>query len=155
MQHFILFLCLMGLEAQSFAKEFLPKGCQAMPIEESIVLQKQKNHLVMMHSLSRYEIWLANREQNRLTASIVPGMWSVFYAPQGMSQWQCIQSEPGHEQKVACGQVLALCDRPAKPPKKDFSKLNFWVANNLSYSELDAYLQRVGWRMQMSKSKAE
>jgi hypothetical protein len=155
MQHFILFLCLIGFDSLLYAKEFLPKDCQALPIEDTIVLQKKKNHLVMMHSLSQYEIWLANREQNRMTASIVPGMWSVFYAPQAKSQWQCIQSEPGHEQKVPCHEVLALCDRTAKPPKKDFSKINFWVANNLSYSELNAYLQRMGWRMEVSQNKPE
>lgn len=152
MRHFIFILGLFAFHGLTYAKEFLPKDCHAIPIDKEVILEKQKDHLLMMHNLSRDEIWLANREQGRLTVSMAPGLWSVFYAPQGKSQWHCIQSEPGHEQKIPCHQVLALCEREARPPKKDFSKLNFWVANNLSYSELDAYLQRVGWRLVLVKT---
>ncbi len=130
----------------SFSKEFLPKDCHAVPIDETIALSQQKNHILLMHSLSNYEIWLANPKQSRLTVSLVPGEWSAFYAPKDKAQWFCIQSQPGHEQKVPCQQVLALCDWSATAPKKEISKINSWVANNLSYSELHAYLQRIGWQ---------
>ena len=147
MRQLISFLCLLACIHLGYAKEFLPKNCHAVPIGDEVIFEKNKKQLEMIHALSTHQIWLANRENSRLTVSITPGLWSVFYAPHVKSQWHCIQSEPGHEQQVPCQQVLALCERTAKPPKKDFSKFDFWVVNNLSYSELDAYLQRMGWRL--------
>lgn len=142
----------MSFCALGIAKEFLPKGCHAFPIENMVELKQQKNHLILIHSLSNYEIWLANQQQAKLTVSLVPGEWSAFYAPQGQVQWYCIQSQPGHEQKVSCQQVLAACDWSAKPPQKEIAKINSWVANNLSFSEMHAYVQRLGWRF---KDKAK
>ena len=136
------------------AQEFLPKGCHAVPIGDEIQLTAQKNQLFFIHSLSRYEIWLANSSQRRLTTSIVPSLWSVFYAPKLNSKWRCIQSEPGHEQKVSCHQVLALCEWPAKTLDKKLNHHNAWLAYNMHFSELSAYLQRQGWQFN-AKSKSE
>lgn len=153
MRQFIVVL-LMGFFAPIWALEFLPKGCHAMPLGDAVRLMPQKDHLLFVHSLSRHEIWLANAKQPRLTTSIVPGFWSVFYAPKFKSSWKCIQSEPGHEQKVACHEVLAVCEWPVSLPDEKLQKINAWMAHNMHFSEISAYLQRTGWQLK-TQSKSQ
>lgn len=145
MRYLILMLVL-GFFKPLCAEEFLPKGCHALPQGDDLKLTSNKGQLFFIHSLSRYEIWLANPQQQRFTTSIVPGLWSVFYAPKFESSWRCIQSEPGHEQKVACQQVLAVCQWSVKAPDENLQKNNAWQAYNMRYSEISAYLQRMGWQ---------
>lgn len=141
---FVVFALLFSINVS--AKEFLPKNCQSVMVADSLELQPKKAHMVLIHSLSNYEIWLANSRNPKMTVSLVPELWSTFYAPQAKEQWSCIQVSPGHEQKVACQQVLAMCELAAQVPDKSNAKINSWVANNLSYSEMAAYLQRIGFQ---------
>ncbi len=153
MRQFIVVL-LLGLYSSIWAQEFLPKGCHALPLGDDVQFMPKKDHLLFVHSLSPHEIWLANVKQQRMTTSVVPGLWSVFYAPKFESSWRCIQSEPGHEQKVACHEVLAVCEWPIQSPNAQLKRLNAWIAYNMRFSEISAYLQRTGWQLKIdSKSQ--
>lgn len=128
------------------AKEYLPTGCQAVALQgmniDSIPTTKK---LYFFHNISGKEIWLANRQSPKLTVGMQPEAWNILYAPQQPLSWRCIQVETGHEQQVACQEVMALCEWAAQAPDSLNTKSASWLVENQSILVAKAYLQRMGW----------
>lgn len=137
-----------------FAKEIFPKGCEAKSIEqEHLQLNASSRQLMFMHNISENNIWLANSSHPRLTLEMKPGQWNVLYLPHGQDVWKCVQSIPGHEQQISCQTGIALCEWSAKIDKSKRPKQGMWLAENTSYAEAKAYLQRMGWLFEKTGSK--
>lgn len=144
---FGLFCSLMIMLAASHAKEYYPNHCHAMVLDSPLFqLAPQKKQLINFHNISNTDIWLGNFQSPRWTLKLLPGQWSVFYAPKQQVSWKCIESRIGHEQQVACQEVLAVCQTSANPPKKDAMTINQWLLENKGIVAVDAYLQRMGWQ---------
>ena len=128
------------------AKEYLPKGCQAIALEDNqIHFAIKPQQLLFFHNITESEIWLANRESPKLTVGVQPTAWNVLYMPIQESTWRCIQSQKGHEQQVSCKDVIAVCEWNAEAPKSLRTKNNLWLVENQSIGYAKAYLQRMGW----------
>lgn len=137
-----------------FAKEIFPKGCEAKSIDQpQLQVPAARNQLVFLHNLSENHIWLANPVHPKMTVEMKPGQWNVLYLPKGDDTWKCIQSIPGHEQQISCQIGMAVCQWSAKISKSKRPKQNTWLAENTSYAEAKAYLQRMGWLFERTGSK--
>lgn len=137
-----------------FAKEIFPEGCSAQSIDQpNIEISKGRHRLFFLHNLTNTHIWLANRENARLTVEMQPGQWNVLYVPRTSETWKCVQATPGHEQQVPCQSGIALCEWDAKIAKSKRPKQSIWLAENTSYAEAKAYLQRIGWLFNGTASK--
>lgn len=141
-----IFLILNICSKLSLAKEYLPKGCQAIALQGmNIDSAPTTKRLYFFHNISGKEIWLANRQFPKLTVGVQPEAWNILYVPQQASSWRCIQVETGHEQQVACQEVIALCEWVAEAPETLKTKNASWLVENQSILVAKAYLQRMGW----------
>lgn len=144
---FGLFCSLMLLLATLHAKEYYPKHCQAMVLDSPLLQFKaQKKQLFYIHNISHDDIWLGNLQSPRWTLKLLPGHWSVFYAPKQNISWKCVESRLGHEQQASCVDVIAVCQSASNPPQKDAMTINQWLIENQGIVAVDAYLQRMGWQ---------
>ena len=144
---FGLFCSLMIMLAAGHAKEYYPRYCHAMVLNSRLFqLAAQKNQLINIHNISNTDIWLASVQFPRWTLKLLPGQWSVFYAPKQKLSWQCVESRLGHEQLVSCQDVLAVCQTNANPPQKEAMRIDQWLLENKGIVTVDAYLQRMGWQ---------
>ena len=145
--HFIIIsFILTSMSGLVLAKEYLPRGCQAVALQgmtmDSLASSEK---LYFFHNISGKEIWLANRQSPKLTVGMKPQEWNVLFTPAQALSWRCIQVEKGHEQQVACQEVLALCEWSVEPPESLTTKTALWLIENQSITESKAYLQRMGW----------
>jgi len=142
LQVMVLLLC----STYIHAKEYLPKGCQAIALEDKqIHFASKPQQLLFFHNITESEIWLANRETPKLTIGLQASCWNVLYMPIQEATWRCIQSQKGHEQQVSCKDVMAVCEWLAEAPKSLQTKNNLWLVENQSITFAKAYLQRMGW----------
>jgi hypothetical protein len=130
----------------ALAKEYLPTGCQALALQGmNIESQASTEKLYFFHNISGKEIWLANRQSPKLTVGMQPEAWNILYVPEQALSFRCIQVETGHEQQVACQEVMALCEWSVRPPESLKTKNASWLVENQSILVSKAYLQRMGW----------
>lgn len=142
----ILLFCVSPLNG--WAKEIFPKLCEPLPVETSFLdVKSNAKEVLFFHNISEYPIWLASLKSSRWTTQLVPDHWAVLYAPTKIGRFRCVQSQMGHEQQVACGEVLAICAQKVMVPKQDLEKLNQWLANYSTWMEARAYLERTGWKI--------
>ncbi len=153
-QSIIAFFVLFLLIVKTYAQEVLPNGCIAVVIKNDIVtLKVDKNMFIFIHNLSEENVWLVNQAdvdnpQSALSSEIVAGTWSALalnQAPQEL-KLSCIESKPGHEQKVSCQDVLAICQWPNTKISED-KKGIFFVAESMDLSGLTAYSERNGYSL--------
>ncbi len=144
----ILFL----LMVKGYTQEVLPSGCIAVVIKSDIVtIPAEKYIFLFLHNLASNDVWLVHQPQgndlqSNLTSKMSAGMWSALFLnkqPQEM-RFNCIESKPGHEQKISCKDVLAICQWPnVKIPAN--KKGTFFVAESMDLSGLTAYSERNGY----------
>ena len=128
------------------AKEIFPKGCVPQRVtEEHVNLVAEKPALVMIHNLSNMNIWITHPEAKDpgvsagWTSLVEAGNWSALALAKGPFELGCIESKPGHEQQVACSEVLAICQWSDVTMPKDATG-TFWAGENLTLSALTAHV---------------
>jgi hypothetical protein len=137
-----------------WAEEYFPKGCRPISVSDAKMDIKVKpNHILFFHNLSNKQIWLANRHYRQLTRGLAAERWSALYAPNTELTWRCIQSEQGHEQHVACQEVIGVCSWAAKAPTTMRKVKMQWLLENQNVAYGKAYLQRMGWLFNQKRSK--
>jgi hypothetical protein len=137
-----------------FAQEVLPRGCVALVIKNDIVsISKDKNKFLFIHNLSEDNIWLVSQIENNnlqsvLSSKMDAGSWSALILNQEPKdiKFSCIESKPGHEQKISCQEALAICQWPNTKIPED-RKGVFFVAENMDLSSLTAYSERNGYSL--------
>lgn len=138
----------------SFANEVLPKGCIAIVVKGDYVnLKADKNMFIFVHNLSQNNVWLVNNNQTgdlypSFSGRIDAGSWSALGIREGVKDLKinCVESTPGHEQRVACEEVLAICNWPHTKISEDRKGIYF-VAENMDLSSLRAYSERNGYSL--------
>lgn len=150
----ILFFIVFGLNAKTVAEEVLPAGCSAVVVKDDVVnLPKNKAKFVFIHNLSENNLWLVRQvtEQNSqvvLSSKMGAGTWSALILGQNSKdiKFSCIESKPGHEQKISCQDVLAICQWPHTKIPEDIKDV-FFLAENMDLSGLSAYSERNGYSL--------
>jgi hypothetical protein len=142
------------LASNVLAQEVLPTGCVALVIKNDIVsLSKDKNKFLFIHNLSQDNIWLVSQIENNnlqsvLSSKMDAGSWSALILNQESKdiKFSCIESKPGHEQKISCQEALAICQWPNTKIPED-RKGVFFVAENMDLPSLTAYSERNGYSL--------
>ncbi len=133
------------------ADEIYPTGCVPLVLSGDVVhLPVEKLSVTMFHNLSSDDLWITHAASgegvNRAWSSrLQASNWSALIVKDDPIELSCIESRPGHEQHVACVQVLAACQWQAIDlPKK--SKDTVFAAENMQLSPLMAYIDRQGFK---------
>lgn len=137
------------------AKEIYPDGCSPFPIsgkEENAMLKTSKPSLLMLHNLTNADVWVTHPVKEPgasagWTTLLSKDNWSALFLTEKQFQLSCIEENPGHVQQVLCKDVLAVCvwKNLTLSENDDLIKNTFWAGENMSLSELTAYLARSGF----------
>ncbi len=146
-------LCLLSLDV--YAQEIYPSGCVPWPIYEAIpTLTTTQPLILMFHNLSKNNVWIARAVSQRgmqagLSSLLEAGKWSslAINVDKNAMPIQCIESKPGHEQKISCAEVLAICQWPKSKFPKPNSGIH-WAGENMHLAPLQAFLARQGYGLQ-------
>jgi hypothetical protein len=142
-------LCCFGLTPVLHAAEFLPAGCVPIVVEQLIQFPADKPGLMMIHNLSTTTIWLIPETpptdpDANWNSALARGHWSALNLDNNSLALHCIESKPGHEQEIPCGERIAVCQWiPSAHPDKP--KGIFWAGENQALTPLIAYLGRQGF----------
>jgi hypothetical protein len=138
------------------AEEVFPNDCKALVITGELVqLPKTPSALVMLHNLSNTDLWITHPTKEGSanagwSSRLQTGNWSALARSGAAFELSCIESRPGHEQQIPCASVLAVCQwSDAKMPPK--SSGTFWAGENMSLSQLRAYVERRGFVVSEAK----
>ena len=133
------------------AEEIFPKDCKAFVVQgEQVQLPPLKNAVVMLHNLSNHDLWIthpsgeAGGANAGWSSQLQAGNWSALAHSGKDFALNCIESMPGHEQQISCATVLAVCQWPNTQMPANTSG-TFWAGENMSLSELMAYIERRGF----------
>ncbi len=134
------------------AQEIYPAGCNPLVVRHDLVrLSTEKPVVVMMHNLSSAELWITHPAtdsgmQAGWSSRLESDKWSALALEKTTKKFElsCIESKPGHEQQIACSDVLAVCQWPdTKFPEKKAGV--FWAGENMALLPLKAYIERLGF----------
>lgn len=145
----IITFALILLSPMTFAEFTLPDGCKPIQVKgEEIAIPENKESLVYIHNLTKNDLWLTHPESNPEiggTSSRLQGSnWSALSVNKGPFAIHCIESTPGHEQKIPCENAVALCQwNNVKMPAT--AKGNFWAAEDQSLAALTTTLGTQGF----------
>jgi len=134
----------------TYAEDILPIGCRPFPINGAIAtLSTKTTDLFMIHNLSNADLWLTRPISDPsasagFSSRLQADLWSALLLREPSFEISCIESKPGHEQQVACSEVLALCQWPNMKAPKSLPG-TFWAGENKPLSALTAYLGRRGF----------
>lgn len=150
----ILFIIILFSSWLVRAQEIFPNGCLPVVIDNDLVtLAAEKYAFVVLHNLSKNDLWIihpANDDGSQAAwiSKIQSDKWSSLVLNKQASEltFSCIESRPGHEQKINCRDVLAICSWPnASVP--DNRKGIFWLAEDMDMLPLTAYIERLGFKL--------
>lgn len=142
-----------------WAEEALPVGCRAISVQEqtSVMLKSEQPRLILIHNLSANELWITHpviepSASAEWSSRIQESQWSALFVQDKQFELSCIESKPGHEQQVACANVVALCSFDGITMPKTEHPATSWAAEDMPLSALIAYLGRMGYVLPTSKS---
>lgn len=147
---------LLGISIMAQAKEEFPLSCRVLPIDELVVLKAKQQQMVLFHNVFTNDVWITHPVSDPgasagWSSRLEAGNWSAFVVDKETFELNCIESRPGHEQQIACRQVLQVCEWPAvKIPAENTGM--FWAGENLPLKELIAHLNGRGFIMPMTSN---
>ena len=117
---------------------------------EAASLHAKEPQLMFIHNLSDSDLWITHPvEEANASAGwasrIKAGNWSALVVAENDFILNCVESKPGHEHKVSCEEVIAVCtwDKMRLSPEQSAS--SFWAGEDVQLSPLMAYLSRRGF----------
>lgn len=133
----------------------LPDACKPISITgESALLKTKKPMLVMIHNLTKSDLWLTHPIMEPSASAgwnsrLQANHWSAFLLDpssiKGNSfELQCIESKPGHEQQVTCAEAISICRLSVTMPAQK-TPSSFWAGEDLALNPLMAHLARRGF----------
>lgn len=143
-----LFLVLMFINSYAMAAVEFPTNCQGIAnVEQNWVIDSAKPSLYLINNQSEHDLWLIHTQKNPSasagwTSQLSPGKWTAIMMDRKGFTFSCTESRPGHEQRVACSNAIAVCLQQAKLPSKNGGA--YWVAENLPIKQLISAIQRRG-----------
>lgn len=146
----ILSIILLLLTWGAHADESFPSGCKAFRVqEEPLLLSAPKPLLVMIHNLSNTELWITHPESEPSASAgwssrVQAGHWSALVLREKSFELSCIESKPGHEQKVPCAGVLAVCQWTDLTMPGEGNE-TYWAGEDMTLPDLKGHLEREGF----------
>lgn len=141
-------LILMAVGAR--AGEIFPVGCTPLVVHDELIkLSADKPVVVMIHNLSKMDIWMTHPESEPSanagwSSHLQAGHWSALALDKKIFELSCIESRPGHEQQVPCAGLVVACQwLNAKMPKKESG--TFWAGEDMILSALTAHVGSRGF----------
>lgn len=144
---FTLLVCTFSWGNASFMQR-----CHPISIKNDVALLKvKKPALIVLHNTSEHTVWLTHPIKNPgasagWTSELSANHWSaLFLTPEKESfKLACIKSIPGHEQRVACVEVLRLCTLSTQSVPKN-ANTAFWALENINKNDLNPKLVQRGF----------
>lgn len=127
-------LLLLGMSIAKASE--LPKGCRILDVNKpDIELSSAKDLMFYIQNDHTSDIYLADKDDPLRTIKISPKHWGVFIAKAKQpSEFSCIESKPGSEQKLACQGMIKICQ--IETMKYGEPYLNgFWAAQDLTLDQ--------------------
>ena len=123
----------------------IPKTCTPLPVRgESIVFNVSKATVFLIHNLSNTAVWLIHPIKDASASAgwnslLQSDKWSALILNQDKFELTCIESKPGHEQQVACENLISICQCPdIKVPESE--NITYWAGENKNLSSLVSYI---------------
>ena len=112
------------------ARAALPKGCVIEDVTtQTLQVKNQAHSLVYIQNIHATDVFLAS-DNIQLTAKLVPLQWSVFLpANSDKTEFTCVESKPGSEQKVSCIGLVKICRLSDVEFAGSFEQMQWLVSN--------------------------
>ncbi len=134
--------------------EVYPNGCKPFVIaknEENVILKASKPSLLLLHNITNMSLFVTHPVDEPSASAgwlthIEKDNWSALFLTEKEFILGCTEHSPGHEQQVACVDVLAICSWTNIIVREFEDELNntFWAGENMKLAQLKAYLARRG-----------
>lgn len=145
MRFVLIILFMLLAESITAAKISLPPSCKPIAIGgESVVLSAKTPLLVMIHNLSRTDLWITHPVSEPSASAgwsshLQAGRWSALALDKEGFEITCIESKPGHEQQVPCTGLISACRWTGlSMPNQAIN--TYWAGENMELATLLAYL---------------
>ena len=132
------------------ANEIFPVGCSPLVLhDETIKLSTDKPVLVMIHNLSKTNLWVTHPESEPSVnagwnSQLHAGKWAALALDKKLFELTCIESRPGHEQQVPCAGLVVACQwLKGTTPEKESG--TFWAGEDMALSALKAHVGSRGF----------
>lgn len=148
MKRVILASTLLMVASVSKAAVEFPVACKGIAaVSEQWTINEGKASLYFINNTSEHDVWLTHTQKEPAASAgwaseLASGKWSAIQMDRNGFAFDCTESRPGHEQRVACQDVIAVCKQQATLNAKE--KGSFWVAENLPLKQLQSSVQRRG-----------
>ena len=123
----------------------IPKKCSPLPVRgESVLLNATKPTVMFVHNLSNSALWIIHPTKEANSSAgwnslLQSDKWSALVLNQQKFELICIESKPGHEQQVACENLLAVCQcADIKVPEQD--NATYWAGENKNLTNLVSHI---------------
>jgi len=143
----------------SYAEEIYPVGCIPLIVKDELIsIPAASPRVVMIHNLGVVDLWITHPVSDpntsaRWSSHLQTTNWSALIINHASFKLSCIESKPGHEQQIACKNVVGVCEWKGTLPKIKKSNGIFWAAENMQLNPLIAYMGRQGFILPTSKIK--
>lgn len=151
MRFALFYLIFLGSFPLVAANEIYPAGCKAQVVRgEAASLHAKEPQLMLIHNLLEHDLWLTHPVEEAAASAgwasrIQAGNWSALVVADNHFILNCVESKPGHEQKVACDEVIAVCSWDKMTLSPEQSTSSYWAGEDMPLSPLIAYLSRRGF----------
>lgn len=145
-------MCLLSFSGHAL----YPKSCEPLALKTSIIIPNAKD-ILWVKNTSQDNIWLTHPVKNASLSAgwaslIEAGNKSAFIPSKHKFKLICTESKPGHEQVVACKNVVDACIwHDAKIPST--MQGGFWLSENTSSVKIIQEIAKRGIAIPSSTSK--
>ena len=147
---FMVTLLLLLASTSHYARESYPTGCYPISLsEQKTVLKYSRSALILIQNVTKGDIWLTHPVSEPSASAgwsslLSAKQWSALALKPGPFELSCVESQPGHEQVVACKDVVKMCKwkKAQFPPQLSGT---FWAAENLTLEQLTEHLAQRGF----------
>ena len=126
----IVALFLIWQESTCFAASFI-ESCVSLETKTQ-TLTISKSTVVIAHNLKTKNLWFI--VEGGFSTKLKSKLWTALFLRPATYNFTCVESEPGHEQRVPCETKLAIYTKDIKVDDEDIK--NHWLAENKSLTAI-------------------
>lgn len=143
----MLFFCVLSLTASSWAS-VQPKTCKPLPLSgDTVAIKTKPSDVFLFTNTGKLTIWLTASSSKGASAGwstkLDAGQWSALLLSNKKLAFQCVESQPGHEQTISCKDLIQVCHwvKTAVPSKLNGS---FWLSENKALKNVVSEVKQRG-----------
>ncbi len=150
---FILSILLILYAGEILAEETAPASCKPLMVqEETLMLSASKPLLIIIHNLSKADIWVTHPVSEPGASAgwstrLQAGNWSALVLDKEAFELSCIESKPGHEQQVPCKGLISACSWSTVTMPAQQATGTYWAGEDMTLSALISYLGGRGFAL--------